>query len=78
MFQKNDNKSATLSILICAIDLLGKVSCNINENVEDIKIALLVLWNMEYSYEVLAQLFLYFKNQNDFVLIKGEPHQNVI
>ena len=78
MFQKNDNKSATLSILICAIDLLGKVGCNINENVEDIKIALLVLWNMEYSYEVLAQLFLYFKNQNDFVLIKGEPHQNVI
>lgn len=36
MFQKNDNKSATLSILICAIDLLRKVGCNINENVEDI------------------------------------------
>ena len=43
MFQKNDNKSATLSILICTIDLLGKAGCNINENVEDIEIALLVL-----------------------------------
>ena len=78
MLQKNDNKSATISILIYAIDLLGKVGCNINENVEDIEIALLVLWNMEYSYGVLAQLFLYFKDQNDFVLIKGEPHENVI
>ena len=52
MFQKNDNRNLTLSLLnICATDLLRKVDCNTSDNVEDIEIALANINTMKVLYE---------------------------